>query len=107
MAYTIEELDGAIEILQEKKKELESGEEFCEHHWNGSDRCYECYCSGCGRHIREVYGNFDIPLKKHAYCYECQKTPEEKAEEKERADQALKNSELEKLAALRAKYPDA
>jgi hypothetical protein len=107
MSYTTKDLDKEIEELQYKKKAIEAGEDLCDHHWNGSDNCYECYCTGCEQHIAEVRNKFDVPFKKNAYCYECKKTPEEKAEEKDKAAQALKARELKKLAELRGKYPDA
>ena len=107
MTYTIEDLDEAINGLLGKKKRLEAGDELCDHNWNGSDSCYECYCTGCDKHIREIRDEFDIPLKKDAYCFECSKTQEEKDAEKAANDLALKNSELRTLAALKEKYPAA
>lgn len=106
MAYTIEDLDEAIEELQEKRVALEAGEEFCNHHWNGSDSCYECYCTGCGTHIAEIRDEFSVPFKKDAYCYECTKTPEEKEREARAMAEAIRKNELAKLRELQAKYPD-
>lgn len=107
MKYTIEDLDEAIAELQGKKTALESGEELCDHGWNQSDGCFECYCTGCNRHIAEVRDAFDVPFKKDAYCSECEKTPEQKQNDALEAAQLIKNWELNKLAMLQKKYPDA
>jgi hypothetical protein len=106
MTYTIKDLDEAIRELQGKKVALEAGEELCDHHWNQSDGCFECYCTGCDKHITEVHDAFDVPFKKDAYCSECEKTPEQKQNEASERAQSIKNSELSKLAMLREKYPD-
>lgn len=93
--------------LINRAEKLDGGEELCNHHWNGSDRCYECYCPGCDKHIMEAREESDVPFKRDAYCYECSKTPEEKKAEKLAEERATKQRDLKKLAELRAQYPDA
>ncbi len=104
MLYTIDDLTKAIENLQKKKAWLESGGELCEHHYNHSDRCYEYVCAKCSAHIGSVKDAFNVPVK-GALCLECQKTPEEKAQEKAEDEIRRKNLELEMLARLKRKYP--
>jgi len=90
MAYTIKDIDERILCLQEKKEELSSGAEFCDHHWNGSDSCYECYCTECGKHIAEVTDRFSVPFKHRAYCGSCSETVADRAStrpEKSKAQQ--------------------
>ena len=84
-------LDWMIDVLQERSRRLSKGDELCNHHWNGSDGCYETYCTGCDKHLAEVRDEIDIPFKDDAYCFSCQQTPEEK--EIERLDMVKRKKE--------------
>ncbi len=85
---------------------LEAGEELCKHHWSG-DPAYECYCTGCDKHLMEVRNENNIPFKEDAYCYECNMTDEEKEAERLEDEEAQKNRELKQLAELKKKHPNA
>lgn len=71
--------------VEQQIKRTDNGDELCEHHWNGSDRCFECYCTGCGKHIAEVDSKESVPFKDEAFCFKCRdefienhlKTPKE------------------------------
>ena len=59
----------AAELLK-RADMLDAGEPLCEHHWSG-DPGYECYCTGCGKHIAEVSTIEHVPFAKDAYCSVC------------------------------------
>jgi len=102
---TAESLRSTAESLIEKAKRLEAGEELCSHHWSGAPG-WECYCTGCNKHILELRDSDEIPLKKDAYCYECQKSPEQKRTEKKAKEKAKEISERTQLKQLREKYDE-
>lgn len=85
---------------------LEASEELCNHRWSG-DPAWECYCTGCSKHILEVHSEAEILFAKDAYCHECKKTAEEKETERIKKESARRERELKQLAELKAKYPDA
>lgn len=91
--------------LIDRADRLDKGEPLCRHHWSG-DPGYECYCTGCNKHIGEYRSEDNIPFKSQAYCCECQKTPEEKEKEKREREKAEISYDLKKLNKLLAKYPD-
>lgn len=99
-------LTDQINKLTLRAERLQKGEKLCDHHWNGSDRCYECYCTGCQKHLMEICNEENIPFEKDAYCYQCQKTPEEKALEKFAQEVRKQKSELATLALLIQAYPE-
>jgi hypothetical protein len=116
MSFQADKINERIEGLKERIKEatimanrLEAGDELCTHHWNGCDRCYEIYCTGCGSHIGEKRDDMDIPFKddEDANCYQCRKSPEQKEQEKLSAERMWVARDLKKLAALKLKYPEA
>jgi hypothetical protein len=98
-----------LKSMNDLSKRYEDGEELCNHHFNNQENCYEVYCSGCDTHIGENYDEFAIPFKTDvdAYCYECQKSPKEKTEERLRAEEFKLFCDLKKLAELKSKYPQA
>ncbi len=96
----IKEIRVRKERLERRAQRLEAGEELCDHHWNGSDRCYETYCTGCKRHTGEIYDKDCIPFKKDNICYTCRKTPEEKEAEIKLAAFHQEQSERKKIDEL-------
>lgn len=99
----IAEIEGEISRLQLRARRLKS-EALCDHHYNGSDGCYECYCSGCGKHLREVRDSTSIPFHSDAFCRECQKTPEQKEQERIEIENRITEQELSTLKKLQKKY---
>ena len=75
----IEDLGDLIQRLQEHKRELEKGEELCDHNWSNSSLMYICRCKECKKCCASVQNEYDIPLKRDARCRDClQVTEEEK-----------------------------
>ena len=95
-----------IHKLRVRAECLRKGEKLCDHHWNGSDRCYECYCTGCQKHLMEVREEQSIPFATDAYCYTCLQTPEEKELERLAQESRKQKSELATLALLIKAYPE-
>ena len=58
------------EKLLDRAKRLEAGEELCEHYYSG-DPGWECYCTGCGKHLLESRYESGVPFAKDAYCTTC------------------------------------
>jgi hypothetical protein len=67
----IAEVDETLACLTEFRRRMANGEELCQHHYNHSDRCFESYCTGCGKHLGERHSITDVPFKADAYCYSC------------------------------------
>lgn len=68
----IRELLDRAQGLVNKADAVRKGAELANHHYNGSDRCFEVYCTGCGKHVREFHGEeIDVPLAEDAYCFSC------------------------------------
>lgn len=102
----IESIKEEKQRLTDRLKRLEAGEELCDHHWNGSDNCYETYCTGCQRHTGEYNRNDSIPFKADNYCYSCKRTPEEIAAEQALAKTNIEKAEVATLKQLLEKYPE-
>jgi hypothetical protein len=98
-------LNGEIYVLQQRASRLTRGDELCDHHWNNTDGCFETYCTGCDKHIGEERSENDIPFKDDAYCFECQKTPEEKEIERLEIIKYEKEEDIKNLTELIGKYP--
>lgn len=67
----VEGLTNRIKSLEERRMRILLGEQLTTHHWNGSDRVYECYCSMCGCHIAEKSDIDEVPLHDDAICLRC------------------------------------
>jgi hypothetical protein len=98
------DLDGMICMLKDRSERLEKGDELCNHHWNGSDGCYETYCTGCGKHLAEERNELYIPFADEAYCFSCQQTPEEKETERLNIIKRKKEKDIKALTELIKEY---
>jgi hypothetical protein len=78
----MDDLQSKIKRLEARRQRLANGEKLTNHHWNGSDRCYECYCPKCDKHIMEACSEESVPFEAEAICYQCSRTPEEIEQEK-------------------------
>jgi hypothetical protein len=52
--FTMKVRQGQMNALSRRIKRLEEGEELCQHHWNGSDNCFEIYCTSCGNTCESI-----------------------------------------------------
>lgn len=98
-------LRARIKELNERAEAIEAGDKVCNHHWSG-DPAYEAYCPGCDKHIGEYHSVDDIPLESYGRCHDCSMTDEQREKQKVDRDNAERDSELEVLSELKAKYPD-
>ena len=73
----IAQVASEIASLTEFHRRMVAGDALCDHHYNHSDRCFEAYCTGCGKHIGERYTNSDVPFESDAYCRKCQDARDE------------------------------
>lgn len=98
---------GQLDALSRRILKLEKGDELCDHHWNGSDDCFEIYCTQCHKHLEEYRGpesEIYFATDEEAYCYYCSLTDEEKEKIEKDKVAAITKRELGILNTLNKKY---
>lgn len=105
----IESLRDDIRTLLQRLKRLKSGEQLLPYMYDSRDDLYETQCPGCKKFTGGGYRNLnEIPFVKDCTnggkCFECAKSPEQKAEEARKFREKTEAAERAMLASLQQKY---